>query len=344
MEAIEVLPDVKQIPGTREELEDRYREKIAYWDNRAKTLQNGSPWQLSSFQDAAKLLSYERDIMLGIHTIGTEFLRIGKNLLKIYDEGLAAFVPDLPDRYPYRLNFVDYVKSKFGIKSTNAYALMNVYREFEKSNCELKMEYEGFGYSQLVEMLPMSYKDRQKVTAGMTVKQIRELRQVAEKKAVAPPVTVAPVTVEPVEVVEPDEKSEQSIGFRTSGQAEPVCNAESNDSRITYFKNDTERKAFLEKYKTWAKWLTVPQLELEVYRVQFTDGATILAFVYTSRAIEGVHKEYRGRKFLLCKPNEKICLDFYDTAPTYIVQYMSSNKVGAYWRESTETCSRTDEP
>ena len=85
------------------------------------------------------------------------------------------------------------------------------------------------------------------------------------------------------------------------------------------------------EYKTWSLWLTVSALNFEVYRVSLTDGATILAIEYTERAIEDVHGEHRCVKYLLFKPDETICLDFYTTAPTYIVQYMSSHKVGVYW-------------
>lgn len=155
--------------------------------------------------------------------------------------------------------------------------------------------------------------------------------------AAVPPKPIEPVTVEAVKVTDESEMFEQSIGFRTSGnentnQASPVQTS-GKDDRITYFKNDSARKTFLEKYKTWSLWLIVSEIALEVYRVHLTDGARILALEYTSRAIEGVQGEHRCVKYLLFKPDETICLDFYTTAPTYIVQYLSSSKAGAYWTD-----------
>lgn len=341
MEAIEVLPEMK-LPAETEDMTDEYAKRIAYWKEQATTMPKDSglssyaAYDLRRKANAVKLLQCERDIVAGIRTIGEQFLVIGKNLTEIQTEHLHLSVPMRDDSWIQSWSFEDYVARNFGFKKSTAYSLIGVYREFGTETCKLKEEYAGFGYSQLVEMLPMEYSERRKVTAGMTVKEIRELRQERAQadKAIdsairgidtlLKPVNVPPVVVESVEVVEPDEKSEQVEPFQTSGKAE---------TEITYFKNDTERKAFLDAYLTWSKWIDVPQIELAVYRVSLTDGATILAFVYTSRAILDVQREHRGRKFLLCKPGDKLCLDFYDTAPTYIVQYLSKEKVGAYWKD-----------
>ena len=344
MEAMEALPEMK-LPAETET--DEYAKRIAYWKEQATTMPNGTgsasyaAYDLRRKANAVKLLQCERDIVVGIRTIGEQFLVIGKNLMEIQANQLHLFVPMRDDSWIQSWSFEDYVARNFGFKKSTAYSLIGVYREFGTATCKLKEEYAGFGYSQLVEMLPMEYSERRKVTAGMTVKEIRELRKErAQKdkeidstlrgidKLLKPANAVAPVTVETVEVVAETE-------FRTSGNEDP------DEAAITYFKNDSARKTFLGEYKTWSLWLTVSALNLEVYRVSLTDGATILAIEYTERANEDVHGEHRCVKYLLFKPDETICLDFYTTAPTYIVQYMSSHKVGVYW---VDDHSRTDEP
>lgn len=371
------LPDVKPATGTYAELVQTYCNRIEHWKKEATTMPGtGSPsydmYQLNQKAKAAMLLQCEFNIVSGIHEIGQQYLQIGKNLFDIRAKNLHYAVPMKDDSWIQSWSFEEYVEDRFGLKKSSAYALLGVYHEFATAKGELKPEYEGFSYSQLVEMLPMEYIERRKVTSDMTVKQIRELRQGSAKKAVPPP-TVEPVVIEPAEVFQTsgqaspvcnDEKSEQPIGFqtsgkvsdyeqpkavRTSGQAEPVCNGsdsepaevfqtsgndnDSDETKITYFKNDTERKAFLDSYRTWSQWLSVPELDFVVYRVSLTDGATVLAIEYTERPIPDVHGECRAHKFLLFAPEERLCLDFYTTAPTYIVQYLSKEKVGAYWKE-----------
>lgn len=358
MEAMEALPEMK-LPAETET--DEYAKRIAYWKEQATTMPNGTgsasyaAYDLRRKANAVKLLQCERDIVVGIRTIGEQFLVIGKNLMEIQANQLHLFVPMRDDSWIQSWSFEDYVARNFGFKKSTAYSLIGVYREFGTATCKLKEEYAGFGYSQLVEMLPMEYSERQKVTAGMTVKEIREIRQNGERRAAVLPKPIEPVTVEAVKVTDESEMFEQSIGFRTSGneviqdsprlsgrpenennteQASPVRtsgNDDPDEAAITYFKNDSARKTFLGEYKTWSLWLTVSALNFEVYRVSLTDGATILAIEYTERAIEDVHGEHRCVKYLLFKPDETICLDFYTTAPTYIVQYMSSHKVGVYW-------------
>lgn len=323
------LPDVK-LPAETET--DEYAKRIAYWKEQATTMPKDSgsasyaAYELRRAANAVKLLQCERDIVAGIRTIGEQFLVIGKNLMEIQADHLHLAVPMRDDSWIQSWSFEDYVERNFGFKKSTAYALVGVYREFGTLDCKLKPEYAGFGYSQLVEMLPMSYTERQKVTASMTVKEIREIRQNGERRAAVPPKPIEPVTVEAVKVTDESEMFEQSIGFLTSGK----------DDRITYFKNDSARKTFLAKYKTWSLWLIVSEIALEVYRVHLTDGARILALEYTSRAIEGVQGEHRCVKYLLFKPDETICLDFYTTAPTYIVQYLSSSKAGVYWVDEND--------
>lgn len=295
MEAIEVLPEMK-LPAEPET--DEYAKRIAYWKEQALNDTGQTVWGLQQSANAVNLLQCERDIVVGIRTIGEQFLTIGKNLTEIQTNHLHFSVPMRDDSWIQSWSFEDYVERKFGFKKSTAYALVGVYREFGTSDCKLKEEYAGFGYSQLVEMLPMAYTERQKVTASMTVKEIREIRQNGERRAAIPPKPIEPVTVESVEVIAESENSEQSVGFQTSGQASPVCNAESNDSGITYFKNDSERRAFLNTYRTWPAWLQIPQLALEVYRVQLTDGAQILGLEYTEREIVGIQKRASLRQVL----------------------------------------------
>ena len=199
MESIEVLPDIK-MPAETET--DEYAKRIAYWREQATTMPKDSgsesyaAYELRRAANAVKLLQCERDIVAGIRTIGEQFLVIGKNLTEIQAEHLHLAVPMRDDSWIQSWSFEDYVERQFGFKKSTAYALVGVYREFGTTTCKLKPEYAGFGYSQLVEMLPMSPTERQKVTAGMTVKEIREIRQNGERRAAVSPKPIEPVTVD----------------------------------------------------------------------------------------------------------------------------------------------------
>ena len=220
MEAIEVLPDVK-LPAETET--DEYAGRIAYWKEQATTMPNDTgstsyaAYELSRAANAVKLLQCERDIVAGIRTIGEQFLVIGKNLTEIQAAHLHLAVPMRDDSWIQSWSFEDYVERQFGFKKSTAYALVGVYREFGTTTGKLKPEYAGFGYSQLVEMLPMSPTERQKVTAGMTVKEIREIRQNGERRAAVPPKPIAPVTVEVFQTSGNEDQTEQASPVRTSG-------------------------------------------------------------------------------------------------------------------------------
>ena len=46
------------------------------------------------------------------------------------------------------------------------------------------------------------------------------------------------------------------------------------------FKNDMERKAFLDSYPTWPIWLTVPEIGMRLFRHDLPDGSYILVAEY----------------------------------------------------------------
>lgn len=222
MEAMEALPEMK-LPAETEDMTDEYAKRIAYWKEQATTMPKDSglssyaAYELRRAANAVKLLQCERDIVAGIRTIGEQFLVIGKNLMEIQADHLHLAVPMRDDSWIQSWSFEDYVERNFGFKKSTAYALVGVYREFGMLDCKLKPEYAGFGYSQLVEMLPMEYIERQKVTASMTVKEIREIRQNGERRAAVPPKPIAPVTVEVFQTSGNEDQTEQASPVRTSG-------------------------------------------------------------------------------------------------------------------------------
>lgn len=77
----------------------------------------------------------------------------------------------------------EYALDRLGLKKSSTYNFINVCKAFtEPTECMpcsyfMKDKYENFNYSQLVEMLSMSDKQRSQVTPDMSVKQIREVKK-----------------------------------------------------------------------------------------------------------------------------------------------------------------------
>lgn len=81
----------------------------------------------------------------------------------------------------------EYASDRLGLKKSSTYNFINVCKAFtEPTECMpcsyfMKDKYENFNYSQLVEMLSMSDKQRSQVTPDMTVKQIRQVKKSSDE-------------------------------------------------------------------------------------------------------------------------------------------------------------------
>lgn len=111
--------------------------------------------------------------------IQKSFVKIGWYLKHIRDEELYK-----ADGYE---NIYDCAAEQLGYAQSTVSRLINICEKFSKdhNSPELDEKYSGFDKSQMIEMLPMSPEQLEKVTPEMTVKQIREVNK--ETKAVKEP-------------------------------------------------------------------------------------------------------------------------------------------------------------
>ena len=73
--------------------------------------------------------------------------------------------------------FFAYCEKYFYLDKSQVSRYMNVADEFGDMSCGVKPEWKDFGYSQLVELLPLTLEQRKSVKSDWTVKRIREYKQ-----------------------------------------------------------------------------------------------------------------------------------------------------------------------
>lgn len=87
-------------------------------------------------------------------------------------------------------DFYNFCAANFGLDRSTVSRLMEVSKEFSKKNDNMQRSptmfiddnYKDYSYSQLCEMLPLSFDQRRQIKPNMTVKQIRELKKQFKKK------------------------------------------------------------------------------------------------------------------------------------------------------------------
>ena len=185
----------------------------------------------------------------------------------------------------------------FGFKKSTTINIIAVAKRFGDCMTSLKPEYGRFNYSCLCEMLPLTDEQLKLCTPEMTVQEIRSLRKANKDK-------------------------DQTSGQNVDNSKIPYGNC------ILALKNDKERIEFLRQYKTWGKWLSLPELALNFYKCDLTNGDFIVA---TENV--GFHKDKKtGPWVTYCIVYQGTSKDsyFYDTyamATTNILNYIKSSQV-----------------
>lgn len=238
-------------------------------------------------------------------------------------------------------------EAEFGFKKSSTAAYISVATEF-MSNTEMRLQgrYQSFGYSQLVEMLALDWYDRQKISPDMTVKQIRKYKK--DHKFVTLEdgryILYGELTAKQKrEYADYRERlSEERKSVQTSGQenikleTENLQDFDKNlsitssgsvfQSSLLGFKNETERESFLQQYKSWGVWLTVPELELTCYKYRFANGDELVvseSYCYFGDCYKADKKVLQVRYHL--RDNDK--RNFFDMsgiAKTYVLEYMTN--------------------
>lgn len=112
-----------------------------------------------------------------LEIIKDESFKIQKSFVKI-----GWYLKHIKDDELYRVdgydNIYDCAADQLGYAQSTVSRLINICEKFSKdhNSPELDEKYSGFDKSQMIEMLPMSSEQLEKVTPDMTVKQIREVK------------------------------------------------------------------------------------------------------------------------------------------------------------------------
>lgn len=113
-----------------------------------------------------------------LEIIKDESFKIQKSFVKI-----GWYLKHIKDDELYRVdgydNIYDCAADQLGYTQSTVSRLINICEKFSKdhNSPELDEKYAGFDKSQMIEMLPMSPEQLEKVTPDMTVKQIREMKR-----------------------------------------------------------------------------------------------------------------------------------------------------------------------
>ena len=196
--------------------------------------------------------------------------------------------------------------------------------------------YKAFSYSQLTEMLPMSERDRYRISSDMSVKKIREVKQrLKEKKSSE---NMKPVVEQEkdkisargtrVNVREDDVVATSQLEDAVKDQPVEIVADQSDQQRQPDFpdmKNMQEREDFVNTYKDWKIWCRNDLTEEVFYRYDLPDGAAIVVKVFPYIIPCWSKKEAEGRRLYLLKPGYKHFADC-ESNMTSLKEYLKDLK------------------
>lgn len=190
----------------------------------------------------------------------------------------------------------EFAKDEFDLCKTSVKYLIGINRRFAKG-MTLKDKFKEYNYTQLREMLPLTDAQLDLVNPKMSAAEIKALRKVHNI----------------------DEDSILNKHIKTENTA----------YEEVYFKNDTERAAFLSDYTKWELFKEVPELTLRFFRVQLTDKTYIIATEYEYHT----YKDKFEKSVIRCLINPQDKNSRYspsnDTHST-LVDHLRTNKLGYY--------------
>lgn len=245
-------------------------------------------------------------------------------------------------------NIYDLAEKEFGFKRSSCAAYIAVCENF-MSGMQVKQRFENFSYSQLCEMLALDLYDRSLIKPTMTVRQIREWKKNHKFVTTSDGRYMMYADLSAKEKQLYDERcakdgktKEVSESVQTSGQTEEqsetlpdedLQNFEKNvvvapvttvaKRPLLGLKNKQERSEFLDNYKTWGVWLSVPELNLTCYKYKFANGHEVVVSE-SSCYFENYIGGQRGclRRYHVI--NDKITFfDLSGVAKTYVLDYMT---------------------
>lgn len=276
----------------------------------------------------------QSEIIAETNSAGRSYARIGSILKKMRDD--RVFPGGLSIKsFDKTAEFYKYAEETFGYKDTSVKNMINYVERYcitGSGGPELRKEYEGYSYSQLVELQPVV--GTLAITgnlppASSTIKQIREFKESlkGDKKKKEP----EPDGIPNAEFEETTAEENADVAERLEG-GKPI---DADAPGVIRFKNDKEREDFLKNYEKWPLWITVPPLRLWIRRASLSDGSVLLAYMYTyigdSYGSEGKTRTGRHFQFIPAEGAQKDKLHFsaYGTADTHIIDHIRNNKLFA---------------
>ena len=203
-----------------------------------------------------ELLQSEANIKLCLTRNGKQFLTVGEELKHIQEKKLYKLRKE---------TFEDYVEKSLGITRFTAHKFIQIYN-FVTTSSQTINKYQQYSYSQLQEMVSIQDETLlDKVTPGMTIKRIRELKKEALK----------PLLEEQRKQAQAEKLEKLDLYL----QAKEIAEADKEDlPRSLVLKNKNERLEFLNNFKNWKLIAYIQPIALQIYSYPLKNGAQILAF------------------------------------------------------------------
>lgn len=127
--------------------------------------------QEEAIMPAEYLESSRRYIRADMEDIAANFLKLGYHLYEVQRQGTYT--------HAGYGSVAEFAETEFGIKKSTCYNLIKLVLHYSRDGHSMYLEdkYGGFGYSQLVEMLPLEDGERGMVKPDMSIVQIREIKK-----------------------------------------------------------------------------------------------------------------------------------------------------------------------
>ena len=281
------------------------------------------------------------DIKLGEDTLGFE--DVSKNALYCL-EAIESNVRHIKDKYielGFHLremrkwlyyvelgysDFYECVEENFHLDKSAASRCIGVWEEFADQRTPLLLkQYEGYSYSQLVEMLPLKEDQRKKVTVDMSVAQIRAYKKSLKAPKDKPEKETVATSQQKEQEVSEVLTEEKAVPETVAPQQEEVVEQEEEQPPFPDLKNMAEREEFVNGYKEWKIWCKNELTEETFYRYDLPDGAAIVVKSYLSHP-EWLTEETEETELYLLKPDYRHFADCKQNM-TYVKEYLKDLKM-----------------
>lgn len=248
-------------------------------------------------------------------SVSKAFVEIGYLLREIKNKNLIRFACIKSQSFT---DLDDFAFKVFGFKPRTTYYLLRIVEEFGDGEGGLSKDFRDYSYTQLVNLLPFTGYERKMFTPKATVAEIKELRAGLKKYPLhdwrssdfGKTITwrselerVRKAAAEEAVAEKKDKKEERKQGLlamlSSAEASEPEISSPSPQTEAADvpaetvtesvpaavgkerldLKNKEERKKWVEDvFEDACPYLTIPELDLKIYRYVFVNGARLFRF------------------------------------------------------------------